>query len=189
MASKKAVIISAPSGSGKTTIVRYLLEKIPDLQFSISATSRKPRDNEFNGADYFFLSRDEFLERIRNDEFIEWEEVYKGDFYGTLKSEIDNIWSRNKSVIFDVDVKGGINLKKYFAENGISIFLMVGDMAELEKRLRGRRTETEESIRLRLERVREEMHFRNKFDHIVINEDLQTTCTEIFELVSKFLNP
>lgn len=188
MTPNKAVIISAPSGSGKTTIVRFLLDKIPDLQFSISATSRKPRKNEVNGVDYYFFSRDEFLEKISKDEFIEWEEVYKGDYYGTLKSEIEDIWARDKSVIFDVDVKGGINLKKYFSGNAISIYLMVNDMAELEKRLRGRKTESEKNIRLRLARVRDEMQFRDKFDHVVINEDLDLTCRQIFNLVNTFLN-
>lgn len=187
MTLNKAVIISAPSGSGKTTIVRYLLDKIPDLQFSISATSRKPRENEENGADYYFFTGEEFREKISRDEFIEWEEVYKGACYGTLKSEIQNIWAGNKSVIFDVDVKGGINLKKYFSDRAMSIFLMVADLAELEKRLRGRKTESEKNIRLRLAKVRDEMQYKDKFDHIVINEDLDRTCSEIFNLVNQFL--
>jgi guanylate kinase len=188
MGANKAVIISAPSGSGKTTIVRYLLENIPDLRFSISATSRNPRAHERHGRDYFFLTRQDFLDKIEGEEFIEWEEVYSGDFYGTLKSEVERIWAENRSVIFDVDVKGGLNLKKYFEEKGLAVFLMVNDMAELEKRLRGRMTESEESIRRRLNRVKEEMKFSDQFDQIVFNDNLDKACSEIAELVRTFLN-
>ncbi|MBR9999660.1 MAG: guanylate kinase [Cyclobacteriaceae bacterium] len=187
MASKKAVIISAPSGSGKTTIVKFLLDQIPELQFSISATSRDPRKNESNGKDYYFLSKEDFRERIRNDEFIEWEEVYEGIYYGTLKSEIERIWSLNQYVIFDVDVRGGVNLKNYFTGTGLSIFLMVRNMDELEKRLRGRMTESEKSIRFRLAKARNEMQYKKKFDHIVINDDIEQTRKEISDLVSIFL--
>jgi guanylate kinase len=187
MALKKAVIISAPSGSGKTTLVKYLLDTIPELQFSISATSRIPRNHEIDRKDYYFLSREEFMRKIKNHEFIEWEEVYKGTFYGTLKAEIDRIWSSDKSVIFDVDVQGGIHLKKYFGHAGLSIFIMVKDSQELEKRLRDRNTDSEDSIKNRLEKARNEMQYKDQFDHIVINDDLEKTRENIYSMVSKFL--
>ena len=188
MTSNKAVIISAPSGSGKTTVVANLIKRIPELQFSISATSRQPRGDEVDGRDYFFISRETFKDKIRHNEFIEWEEVYQGDYYGTLKSEVERIWAGDKSVIFDVDVKGGMNLKKYFDRRGLAIFLMVSDMAELERRLRGRKTETEERIGIRLAKVREEMSFRDFFDYVVINEELDRTFDEVHKLVQNFLN-
>lgn len=189
MTSKKAVIISAPSGSGKTTIVKYLLKNIPELLFSISATSRKPRKNEIDGKDYYFLSEEEFLRRIKNQEFIEWEEVYEGIFYGTLKTEIEKIWSRNRCVIFDVDVLGGIQLKEYFGKDGLSIFIMVKNMEELEKRLRDRNTDSVDSINNRLKKARNEMQYREKFDQVVINDDLDKTYHNIVGIVNEFLNP
>ena len=188
MASKKAVIISAPSGSGKTTLVKYLLDNIPELQFSISATSRKPRNHEVDRKDYYFLSREEFMGKIKNHEFIEWEEVYKGIFYGTLKAEIERIWSWDKSVIFDVDVQGGIHLKKYFGHAGLSIFIMVKNFKDLENRLRDRNTDSEESIKNRLAKARDEMRYKDQFDHIVVNDELEKTCENIYRRVSKFLN-
>ncbi len=188
MASKKAVIISAPSGSGKTTIVKYLLKNIPELQFSISATSRKSRINEIDGRDYYFLSSEEFLNRVKNHDFIEWEEVYEGIYYGTLKAEIERIWAGDKSVIFDVDVQGGIHLKEYFGKDGLSIFIMVKDLQELEKRLRDRDMDAEESIKNRLAKARYELQYKGEFDHIVINEDIDGTCQHIIKMVRTFLN-
>ncbi len=188
MASKKAVIISAPSGSGKTTLVNFLLNNISDLQFSISATSRAPRNYEIPGKDYYFISMANFLKKIRNNEFIEWEEVYNGVYYGTLKSEINNIWSNNKNVIFDVDVQGGINLKKYFGDAGLSIFITVSDMIELEKRLRNRKADSVESIRNRLSKAKNEMEFKDGFDKIVLNDDLDDACKVVMNLVKSFLN-
>jgi guanylate kinase len=187
MASKKAVIISAPSGSGKTTLVKYLLNTIPDLWFSISATSRKPRAFEIDGKDYYFLSRVEFLSRIKKNEFIEWEEVYSGIYYGTLKSEIERIWSDGKSVIFDVDVQGGIHLKEYFGQKALSVFITVKNLRELEKRLRKRNADSEESIKIRLAKARKELKYQNKFDHILVNEDLHKSCTLIHDMVGQFL--
>jgi len=188
MASKKAVIISAPSGSGKTTIVNYLLKNIPELKFSISATSRPSRSYEIQKKDYYFISKEDFLNKIQNKEFIEWEEVYDGVYYGTLKSEIEYIWSINKNVIFDVDVRGGINLKKYFGDSGLSIFIIVDDISELERRLRNRSTESEDSIQSRLAKAKHEMKFKDDFDNIVVNDDLSKACKMVLTLVKSFLN-
>lgn len=187
MTSHKAVIISAPSGSGKTTLVKYLLNAIPELEFSISATSRNPRNNEIDGKDYYFLSREEFLRRIEDQEFVEWEEVYEGVFYGTLKVEIERIWSAGKSVIFDVDVQGGIHLKDYFGRSGLSVFIMVKNMQDLERRLKDRNTDSADSIRNRLSKARKEMEYRDQFDQILVNEDLDKTCDAIYDIVHHFL--
>ena len=146
----KCVIFCAPSGAGKTTIVRHLLNCFSELQFSVSACTRSKRENEVNGKDYYFLSVNEFKKRIENNEFIEWEEVYNGNYYGTLKSEIERIWKQGKVVIFDVDLEGGINLKKYFGENALSVFVQPPSVDALEKRLRSRNTESEESLQKRV---------------------------------------
>jgi guanylate kinase len=185
--SSKAVIVSAPSGSGKSTLVSYLLEKISVLQFSVSATSRKPRANETDQKDYYFLSEREFQRRLENDEFVEWEEVYDGIFYGTLKSEVEKIWTLGKSVIFDVDVQGGINLKKYFGDAGLSIFIMVSDMKELEQRLMKRDTESEENINMRLAKAEREVLLKQDFDHIILNDDLNKAKQALFDIVNAFL--
>jgi guanylate kinase len=184
----KVIIVSAPSGAGKTTLVKHLLESFPQLEFSISATSRKPRQNEKDGIDYYFISVDEFKKRINNNEFIEWEEVYPNCYYGTLKSEIHRIWEKNKVVLFDVDVKGGINLKKIFNNNAISIFIAPPDLKTLEKRLINRGTETNESIKTRLEKASYEMNFKDKFDYIIINDNLDTAKQEIYSIVYYWLN-
>src|SRR5689334_12972843 len=158
----KAIIFSAPSGSGKTTIVKHLLTNNPDLGFSISASTRDRRGRkETNGVDYYFLSPEEFKLKIDNDEFIEWEEVYAGNFYGTLKSEIERVWSEGKNVIFDVDVKGGIALKKYFGDKALSIFVKVPSLDALKQRLSGRATESEESLSRRLFKAKFEMTFQD----------------------------
>jgi len=184
----KVIIVSAPSGAGKTTLVKHLLESFPQLEFSISATSRKPRQNEKDGIDYYFISVDEFKKKINNNEFIEWEEVYPNCYYGTLKSEIHRIWEKNKVVLFDVDVKGGINLKKIFKNNAISIFIAPPDLKTLEKRLINRGTETNESIKTRLEKASYEMNFKDKFDYIIINDNLDTAKQEIYSIVYYWLN-
>ena len=184
----KVIIVSAPSGAGKTTLVKHLLESFPQLEFSISATSRKPRQNEKDGIDYYFISVDEFKKKINNNEFIEWEEVYPNCYYGTLKSEIHRIWEKNKVVLFDVDVKGGINLKKIFNNNAISIFIAPPDLKTLEKRLINRGTETNESIKTRLEKASYEMNFKDKFDYIIINDNLDTAKQEIYSIVYYWLN-
>lgn len=179
----KALIFSAPSGSGKTTIVRHLIEVFPNLQFSISATTRKPRGSEIDGKDYYFLSQKEFEDK----QFVESEEVYGGVFYGTLKSELERIWEDGNAVIFDVDVKGGINLKKYFGHDALAVFVKVPDINILKERLTDRKTETEESLRARFSRIEFEMTFEDQFDCVLLNNNLDGTLGEAQELVSKFL--
>jgi len=188
MSGNKAIIISAPSGSGKTTIVKYLRTKIPELKFSISATSREKRKNEIDKSDYYFLEKDDFLTKIKNGEFVEWEEVYNGSLYGTLKSEVDRIWSDGNFIIFDVDVQGAMNLKRYFKDSGLSLFIRVKDLSELEKRLRLRGTETEKSIQLRIDKVNSEMKFENCFDRVIINDNLGDAQMETEQIVKTFLN-
>lgn len=185
----KLIVFSAPSGSGKTTIVRHLLKIIDNLGFSISACTRDRRGRtEENGKDYYFLTPDEFKEKIDNDEFVEWEEVYEGAFYGTLKSEIQRLTESGKNVIFDVDVKGGLSIKKYYGERALAIFVKVPSVEELEKRLRGRGSDTEDSISRRLFKVKFEMSFQDKFDVILLNENLQDTLKKAEVLVRDFLD-
>ncbi|SEJ37786.1 guanylate kinase [Cyclobacterium xiamenense] len=188
MAQGKAIIFSAPSGSGKTTIVKHLLQHVPQLGFSISACTRDKRGrDEVNGKDYYFLSPEEFREKINQDAFIEWEEVYEGNFYGTLKEEIQRIWDQGKHVIFDVDVKGGLNLKNYFGENGLAIFVKVPTMQDLAERLRGRGTESEESLSRRIYKAKFEMGFEDRFDVTLINKDLEVSFREAEKLVRDFI--
>jgi guanylate kinase len=183
----KALIFSAPSGSGKTTIVHHLLKNNPDLGFSISASTRDKRGRkEEDGKDYHFLSPEEFKEKIDADEFIEWEEVYAGNFYGTLKSEIERVWAEGKNVIFDVDVKGGINLKKYFGDKALSVFVKAPSLEILEERLKDRGTESEESLSRRLFKAKFEMTFQDKFDVVLVNEDLQKSLEEAQRLYDAF---
>ncbi len=184
---EKAVIFSAPSGAGKTTIVHALMQTALPLGFSVSATSRPPRGNETNGTDYFFYTAEEFRNKISEQAFIEWEEVYDGLFYGTLRSEVERIWKEGKAVVFDVDVKGGIALKKIFGHQAISLFIQPPSLRELENRLRNRHTETEASIKKRLDRAQFELTFSNQFDHVVINDNLSEASHEAFMLVSAFL--
>lgn len=184
----KAIIFSAPSGSGKTTIVKHLLSQIPELAFSISASTRDKRGRtEAHGKDYYFLTPEEFKSKIDKDEFIEWEEVYEGNFYGTLKSEIERIWSEGKHVIFDVDVKGGLNLKEYFGDKALAIFVKVPDIAVLEERLKDRGTEDEKSLSRRLFKAKFEMSFENKFDTTIVNKELDVSFAESEKLVKEFL--
>lgn len=183
----KALIFSAPSGSGKTTIVKHLLESNPTLGFSISASTRDRRGRtESHGKDYYFLSPEEFKHKIDADEFIEWEEVYAGNFYGTLKSEIDRIWAAGKDVIFDVDVKGGLNLKKYFGDKALAIFVKVPSIEVLKARLNDRGTETEESLSRRLFKANFEMSFQDQFDVVLVNEHLDTSLAEAQRLYDNF---
>jgi guanylate kinase len=185
----KLVILSAPSGAGKTTIMQHLLEKFPGhLEFSVSATSRPMRKDEAEGVDYYFISVDEFKKRIANDEFIEWEEVYKDNFYGTLKKEIERIWRLGKHVIFDVDVKGGINLKKQFGEKALAIFVMPPSIQHLEDRLKKRETETPESIARRIGKAAEELKTAPHFDKQLLNADLDAAFANAEILVTEFLN-
>lgn len=185
--SGKAIIFCAPSGSGKTTLVKYLLNTNPDLGFSISASTRDKRGRtEENGKDYYFLSKEEFRQRIEKDEFIEWEEVYEGNFYGTLKSEIERIWASGKNVIFDVDVKGGLNLKKYFGDKALAVFVKVPSLETLKERLKDRGTESDESLSRRLYKATFEMGFQDKFDAILVNEVLEKSCQEAQKLYDEF---
>ena len=185
----KLVVFSAPSGSGKTTIVKEILsDNKYKFEFSISATSRKPRGKEENGKDYYFLSAEEFKSKINNNEFVEWEEVYKNQFYGTLKNEIERITQKGYNVIFDVDVVGGINIKKQYNNECLIIFIMPPSITELENRLRHRGTETEESIKKRIAKAEKEMTFSEKFDKIVINDDLKVAVNEVREIIETFLD-
>ena len=184
----KFVIFSAPSGAGKTTIVKHLLETELPLEFSISACSRNPRMGEINGKDYYFLSEDEFKTKIAQNEFIEWEEVYTGNYYGTLKSEVERIWSQGKHVMFDIDVKGGINLKKMFPDITLSVFVKPPSVAELEKRLRGRSTDDNETIRKRLDKAVYELSFADQFDVSLVNDNLDEAKEKAKQLVQDFIS-
>lgn len=185
--SGKAIIFCAPSGSGKTTIVKHLLQHNPDLGFSISAVTRDRRGRtEVEGKDYHFLTPDEFRKKILADEFIEWEEVYAGNYYGTLKSEIERIWEEGKNVIFDVDVKGGLSLKKYFGDKALAIFVLVPSIETLEQRLRGRGTETEDVLSRRLFKAKFEMSFQKEFDFVLVNEHLDTSLADAQQLYNEF---
>lgn len=189
MSSGKAIIFSAPSGSGKTTIVRHLLSKFPNLGFSISASTRDRRGRtEQHGKDYYFLTPEEFKKKIDEDAFIEWEEVYEGNFYGTLKEEIERLWKEGKHVIFDVDVKGGLNLKKYFGDKGLAIFVKVPSLEVLEERLNDRGTESKESLSRRLFKAKFEMTFQDKFDTVIVNDDMQKSFAQAERLVGEFLS-
>jgi len=183
----KALIFSAPSGSGKTTIVRHLVDVNPDLGFSISASTRDKRGRtESHGKDYYFLSPEEFKRKIDSDEFIEWEEVYEGNFYGTLKSEIDRIWQSGKNVIFDVDVKGGLNLKKYFGDRALAVFVKVPSLEVLMERLHDRGTESAESLSRRLFKAKFEMTFQDRFDVVLVNENLKKSLIDAQALYDSF---
>ena len=183
----KAIIVSAPSGAGKTTIVKHLLGAIPELAFSVSACSRVKRNEETDGRDYYFISGDEFRKKIALDEFVEWQEVYPGSYYGTLKSEMERIWVQGNTPIFDVDVVGGLNLKNYFGSEALAIFIQPPSIGELENRLRNRASESEETLRKRIDKAAYEINFASRFDEIIINDDLKLKCIEIVTLVSSFL--
>lgn len=184
----KAIIFSAPSGAGKTTIVKHLLETNALLGFSISACTRDKRGrSEIHGKDYYFLSPSEFKEKIDKDEFVEWEEVYAGNFYGTLKAEIERIWGTGRHVIFDVDVKGGLQLKEYFGDRALAVFVRVPSMDALKERLQLRETETNDSLSQRLFKAEFEMSFEDKFDVTLVNANLTDTLQEAEELVNNFI--
>lgn len=184
----KVIIFSAPSGSGKTTLVRHCLEVFPELEFSVSCTTRNPRGNEQNGIDYHFISPDEFRQKISENAFVEFEEVYTDKYYGTLKSEVERIWNTGKTVIFDVDVKGGVSLKKYFGDQALSIFIMPPSIEELERRLVSRATDDAETIRTRVEKASDEMTFKDQFDKIVVNNDLDEAKSSVEQLLKNFLS-
>lgn len=186
--SKKLIIITAPSGSGKTTIVNYLLNEIPSLAFSVSACTRKPRNGEVDGVNYHFISLEEFTHRIANHEFAEFEMVYEGKYYGTLKAELEKIWNRNQSPVVDIDVQGALRLMKHYGKDALSIFIQAPNLEILEQRLRSRGTETEESIQERITKAKDELTYKNKFDHTIINDNLEQACNEASVIISSFLN-
>lgn len=184
----KLVIFSAPSGSGKTTIVKQLLKVFPKIEFSVSACSRAMREGEVNGKDYYFLSPTAFREKIESNEFVEWEEVYPGSYYGTLRSELERIWVKGHHVAFDVDVKGGLNLKKRFGNRALAIFVMPPSIEELRKRLVNRGTESIESIEKRVGKAAEELTFARQFDMVIVNDSLDRAVQETLNHVKAFLN-
>ena len=185
----KLIIVSAPSGSGKSTIVRWLMEQHPELKlyFSVSCISRQPRGTEQDGVDYFFLQPDEFRQKIANGEFLEYEEVYTDRFYGTLKAQVERQREAGQNVVFDVDVKGGVNIKKYYGDEAMSLFIQPPSVEELRRRLEGRATDTPEAIQQRLDKAEYELTFAPKFDHIVVNDDLETAKQEALRLLKDFL--
>ena len=185
----KLIIVSAPSGTGKSTIISWLMKEHPELNlaFSVSCTSRAPRGTEQNGVEYFFLTPEEFRQRIDNGEFLEYEEVYEGRFYGTLKSQVEKQTEQGQNVVFDVDVKGGCNIKKFYGERALSVFIQPPSIEELRRRLEGRATDAPEVIEQRLAKADYEMTFASQFDHIIVNDDLAKAEEETFNLVKAFL--
>jgi guanylate kinase len=185
---QKLIVISAPSGAGKTSIVRFLLKKMPELSFSISACSRKRRNNEINGEDYYFLGVDRFKDKIKENAFLEWEEVYENQFYGTLTSEVERISNENKTVIFDVDVVGGLNIKKKYLKNCLAIFVMPPSLDVLTERLKARGSECERSLQIRMDNATEEISRNNEFDSVILNDNFNHACEEIEKLITAFIN-
>lgn len=186
--SNKVIIFSAPSGAGKSTIVNHLLKIHPELEFSISATSRAPRGQEQHGVEYYFFTADEFRQMISEDKFVEYEEVYAGSFYGTLRSEVERIWAKGNVIIFDIDVQGGVNLKRIFGEQAFSIFIQAPSVEILRERLINRHTDTPEAIEKRVAKAASEMEFAaGKFDHVLVNDDLETAFAEAERIVGDFL--
>ena len=185
----KMLIVSAPSGSGKSTIVQWLMQEHPELKlyFSVSCTSRAPRGSEQNGVEYFFLTPEEFKAKIQNDEFLEYEEVYENRFYGTLKQQVERQREAGQNVVFDVDVKGGVNIKKYYGNEALSLFIQPPSVDELRRRLVGRATDTPEAIEQRLAKAEYEMTFAPQFDHVIVNDDLETAKQETLRIVMDFL--
>lgn len=189
MANKeKIIIITAPSGAGKTSITHYLLKEFPQLAFSISATTRPRRHGEQEGLDYYFVSTEDFRQKIQHNAFIEWEMVYEGKYYGTLKSEIDRIWHKGQTPVLDIDVKGAIHVQRQFPENCLSIFIEPPSIEELRRRLQSRGTESKESIEARVNKASYELSFKEHFDQIIVNKDLQEACGRAFGIIEKFLS-
>jgi guanylate kinase len=184
----KLIIITAPSGAGKTSITRYLLGKYPKLAFSISAATRQARGKEKNGVDYYFMSLEEFREKIKNNDFIEWEMVYEGKYYGTLKAELERIWAEGKTPMLDIDVKGAIHVQQQFPKNTLTIFVQPPSVEELRKRLEGRGTETPENIATRLSKAAYELSFNHSFDKVIINDNLADACAETETTIKAFTN-
>jgi guanylate kinase len=185
---QKIIIITAPSGAGKTSITRYLLKKYADrLAFSISAATRQPRGAEKHGADYYFISEEEFTTKIQQGEFVEWEMVYKGKYYGTLKSELQRIWNEGKAPVLDIDVKGAIHVQQQFPDATLSLFIEPPSVDELKRRLMSRGTETEESLNTRVNKASYEISFKHYFDKIIVNKELETACREAEQIILQFL--
>mgnify|MGYP000903456194 CR=1 FL=1 len=184
----KIIIITAPSGAGKTSVTRFLLEKFPQLAFSVSAATRQPRGKEKNGVDYYFLSLEEFQKKIQQQEFVEWEMVYEGKYYGTLKSELQRIWSQQQVPMLDIDVKGAIHVQQQFPSTSMSIFIEPPSVDELRRRLESRGTETPESLQARVNKASYEISFKNHFNHVVVNDNLERACDYAAKLVQDFLH-
>jgi guanylate kinase len=188
MQNGKLIVVAAPSGAGKTTVVKYLLQQLPQLAFSVSAATREKRANEIDGKDYYFISPDDFKTKISNDEFVEWEMVYEDKYYGTLNSELQRIWNENKHVIFDVDVVGGLNIKQKYPAKTLAIFIKPPDILTLVQRLQNRNTEDEKSLQERINKAEHEISYAPMFDSIILNDNLSTTLTEVEMLVRDFLS-
>ena len=184
----KLIVISAPSGAGKTSIVHHLLKNMLELSFSVSACSREKRDNETHGKDYYFLGVEGFQNKIKEDAFLEWEEVYENQYYGTLKSAIERIWSVGKTVIFDVDVIGGLNIKKQYPKECLSLFIMPPSVDVLRERLSGRGSESEEKLEMRLAKAEQEISKNQEFDKVILNDDFGIACEETMEVITNFIN-
>jgi guanylate kinase len=184
---KKIIVITAPSGAGKTSITRYLLEKIPQLSFSISAATRQPRQGEVTGNEYYFLSINEFHRRIKSDEFLEWEMVYEGKYYGTLRSEMERLWNEEKYPLLDIDVQGAIHVNEQYGVNCLSIFIEPPSVQELERRLASRGTESKQELQTRIAKAEYELSFSNQFDEIIVNANLHQACTDTEKLIRNFL--
>ncbi len=185
----KALIFSAPSGAGKTTIVHHLIKKYPNLSFSISATTRKRRENEIDGVDYHFLTPEEFKKKIDEQAFLEWEEVYSGHYYGTLKTEVEKIWNSGRHVIFDVDVEGGLSLKTALGDQALAVFVKVSDLDTLRKRLESRRSESSSTLAIRMDKAAKEMLYESRFDRSVVNDKIHVALAEAEKMISDFLSP
>lgn len=190
VASPKLIIIAAPSGAGKTSVTKHLLRSLPgELAFSVSCATRQPRSHETDGVDYYFITADDFRTRIENDAFVEWEMVYEGKYYGTLKSELERIWQQQKAPLLDVDVQGGINIQQQYPTRSLSLFIEPPSIDELEKRLRARGTETEETLAARLNKAAYELSFKQQFDRVILNDSLERACAEAEAVVRDFLQP
>jgi guanylate kinase len=185
----KLIIITAPSGAGKTSITKYLMQWFPQLAFSVSAATRQPRGTEKNGVDYHFMSVEDFTAKIQNNAFVEWEMVYEGKYYGTLKEELQRIWNNNQVPVLDIDVKGAIHVQQQFAQTTLSLFIEPPSVEELKKRLLSRGTETEESLAARVNKAAYELSFKEHFNKVIVNDDLDKACKEAVAVVAAFINP